>query len=419
MKAIEIYCNFIKKNLDNPSFAKKLINLGIGVAEKYVSYFGDRKVLASHRYLNEICMKYMRESLYNPERSAWVNIFTPTEIFHAMGVFPLFIEAYSSFMSGFFIEDVLIDKAEAAGISNTLCSFHKAFIGAGEYGILQKPKMAVTTSIICDANLNTFRYLAKKYDIPFYIIDVPSKSSENAVEYVKDQLVEIIQMSEDVFSQKFDIDKLGEIVKIENKTNEYRRKYLSYLSTKVCHSIMSFEMFMLFTSHVFMGRPETLKYYQKLLQDIKNAPERSKKGIFFIHLVPMWEPSFQQYFNLGENYDILGSDLNYDFIGKIDTSDPLKGIAEKLIGTTYNGDFAKISSHITKIIDIVKPDGIIQFCHWGCKQSIGTANLYKNILKEKGIPFLIVDGDIMDKRNNQEGQINTRLEAFLEILESR
>ena len=88
----------------------------------------------------------------------------------------------------------------------------------------------------------------------------------------------------------------------------------------------------------------------------------------------MWEPSFQQYF-IGENYDILGSDLNYDFIGKIDTSDPLKGIAEKLIGTTYNGDFAKISSHITKIIDIVKPDGIIQFCHWGCKQSIGTANL--------------------------------------------
>ena len=68
---------------------------------------------------------------------------------------------------------------------------------------------------------------------------------------------------------------------------------------------------------------------------------------------------------------------------------------------------------------MVKPDGIIQFCHWGCKQSIGIANLYKKIFKEKDIPFLTVDGDIMDKRNNQKGQIKTRLEAFLEILESR
>ncbi len=57
MKAVEIYCNFVKRNLDNPRFAKQLINLGIGVAEKYVSHFGDRRFPASHRYLNKICMK--------------------------------------------------------------------------------------------------------------------------------------------------------------------------------------------------------------------------------------------------------------------------------------------------------------------------------------------------------------------------
>lgn len=419
MRAIEIYCDFIRRNLDNPKFANKLINFGIGVVEKYVNYFGDKRLTTSQQYLSKICMKYMREPLYNSERSIWVNIFTPAEIFHSMGVFPLFIEAYSSFMSGFFIEDTLIDKAEVTGISNTLCSFHKTFIGAGEYGILQKPKMAITTSMICDGNLNTFRYLAKKYEIPFYIIDVPTKSSNDAIEYVKEQLVEVIKMSEEIFSQKFDIDKLRETVERENKTNEYRRKYLSCLSSKALNSIMSFEMFMLYTSHIFMGRPETLKFYQKLWQDIKNAPTRTKKGIFFIHLVPMWEPSFQYYFNLGENYDILGCDLNYDFIDKVDTTDPVRGIAEKLIKIPYNGDFEKISNHIIKIIDMVKPDGIVQFCHWGCKQSIGITNLYKKVFKEKGIPFLIVDGDIMDKRNNQEGQTKTRLEAFLEMLESR
>jgi benzoyl-CoA reductase/2-hydroxyglutaryl-CoA dehydratase subunit BcrC/BadD/HgdB len=118
-------------------------------------------------------LKNIKEPLSSPQNSAWVNIFAPNEFLHAMDIYSLFIEAYSSFMSGFLIEDALIDKAESAGISNTLCSFHKAFLGSGELNILKKPKMAITTSMVCDANINTFRYLSKKYDIPLYIIDIP------------------------------------------------------------------------------------------------------------------------------------------------------------------------------------------------------------------------------------------------------
>ena len=34
-----------------------------------------------------------------------------------------------------------------------------------------------------------------------------------------------------------------------------------------------------------------------------------------------------------------------------------------------------------------------------------------------GIPMLILDGDGIDRRNSHDGQIKTRLEAFLEILD--
>ena len=43
--------------------------------------------------------------------------------------------------------------------------------------------------------------------------------------------------------------------------------------------------------------------------------------------------------------------------------------------------------------------------------------LLKEAMKEEGIPMLILDGDGIDKRNNHDGQIKTRLEAFLEMLE--
>ena len=40
-------------------------------------------------------------------------------------------------------------------------------------------------------------------------------------------------------------------------------------------------------------------------------------------------------------------------------------------------------------------------------------------MQEKQIPTLILDGDGIDKRNSHDGQIKTRLEAFLEMLDEK
>ena len=66
----------------------------------------------------------------------------------------------------------------------------------------------------------------------------------------------------------------------------------------------------------------------------------------------------------------------------------------------------------------LKPDAVIQFCHWGCKQSSGGSLLLKEKMQEMEIPMLILDGDGIDRRNSHDGQIETRLEAFLEMLDT-
>ena len=42
----------------------------------------------------------------------------------------------------------------------------------------------------------------------------------------------------------------------------------------------------------------------------------------------------------------------------------------------------------------------------------------KELLKENNIPVLNLDGDAVDRRNSQEGQNKTRLEAFFEMLDN-
>ena len=61
------------------------------------------------------------------------------------------------------------------------------------------------------------------------------------------------------------------------------------------------------------------------------------------------------------------------------------------------------------------PDGIINFCHWGCKQAFGGSGILK-AADIGGVPFLNLDGDGIDARNSHDGQLKTRLEAFLEIV---
>lgn len=419
MDLVKTYLKLIRGNLEKPSKARRLIKYGLDVADKYVKFFPDRRLPESFRYLTRLCFKYMRAPMAFPQKSIWVNIFAPTEFFLAMDLKPLFIEAFSSFMSGFYIEDSLIDRAESSGITNTLCSYHKIFLGAGELGILKKPGMAVTTSMACDANINTFRYLALKYDIPLYVIDIPYEYNLDTVEYVKVQLMEMVQLTEKVFNRKLDVDRLREIVVCENRSRRLIKEYIENLRYKCLNTTMAQEMYMLFTSHVFMGLKETHDFYERLVKDIKKAPDRSGKGVFFIHLVPMFEKSFKKYMSFNGEFQLLSSDINCDFLGEMDSDDPFEAIARKMILNMYNGGFERRVKTVSDLVDRIKPDGVIQFCHWGCKQSAGGAGIYRDYFRKKGIPFLAVDGDAVDKRNNQEGQIKTRLEAFLEMLKRR
>jgi benzoyl-CoA reductase/2-hydroxyglutaryl-CoA dehydratase subunit BcrC/BadD/HgdB len=64
-------------------------------------------------------------------------------------------------------------------------------------------------------------------------------------------------------------------------------------------------------------------------------------------------------------------------------------------------------------------DGVINPCHWGCRQGTGARGLVTEGLKQIGVPVLNLEVDCADPRNFAEGQLKTRLEAFVEMLTSR
>lgn len=417
-KIIKAYSNLIKRELHKPELVRFLIRIGLEVAKLWVDHVVDKDAPESLKYLNRICFKFILEPLRDPNNSAFINLLAPTEILHSMDIYPLFIEAYSSFISGFYCEDAFIDKATVKGISDTLCSYHKTFLGALELSVLPKLKFAVTSSILCDGNSNTFRYIANRYKIPYYIIDIPYEYSEESVRYVVNQLKEMISIVEATTQKRFDIDRLREIIRLENRTKGYIRSYLESLKNHTMPNSISLEMYKLFVTHPYMGREETFRFFKILADDVVKYPDSGYR-IFWVHIMPYFSYPIQRYLNFNKDFKLIGCDLNFDYLEDMDEKKPLEAIARKLILNVNNGNFKRKIDNIKKLIIDLKVDGVIHFCQWGCKQSFGGFMLIKREIEKMGIPFLAIDGDAVDRRNNPEEQINTRLSAFFEVLTER
>lgn len=225
-------------------------------------------------------------------------------------------------------------------------------------------------------------------------------------------------MISDTMHMPFNEEKLKEVLRIENNSLKYRKSFYKNLKTKYFPNTLTFEMYKLFTSHVSLGRNETLRFYKMQAKDITHFNESHKKRILWVHLLPFYHDTLKEYFNLSKKYQLLTCDLSFDYMEELDLNTPYDSLAKKMILNQYNGNFETKAKNILKYAQELNADAVINFCHFGCKQSSGGTMLLKELLKKNNIPFLSIDGDGVDRRNTFDGQIKTRIEAFLEMIDN-
>jgi benzoyl-CoA reductase/2-hydroxyglutaryl-CoA dehydratase subunit BcrC/BadD/HgdB len=322
----------------------------------------------------------------------------------------------ASFLGGFGIEDWFINQSEAGGMAPTLCSYHKCFIGAVDSGLMPPAAAAVTTSTVCDGNVQTFRRAAAACRVPLTILDIPNEISPMAIAYVVEQLRHFIAELEDLCHRPFDRAALQAALDRENRSFAAYHRFLAAQRGRYYPSTLTIQMFNLFASHLAIGTPEILHFYEALERDVVSRPAFDGKTIFWIHLLPFYQETLKGYFNLSRDYQIQACDMNLDYNRPLNPARPLESLAKKMLGNIFVGPIERRIAAEKALITKTGADGVIEFCHWGCKQMAGGAGLMKEAFKAEGIPTLVIDGDGIDRRNSHDGQIKTRLEAFFEML---
>jgi benzoyl-CoA reductase/2-hydroxyglutaryl-CoA dehydratase subunit BcrC/BadD/HgdB len=417
MNVARTYGNVVRRQIaDKPKTASAMIRTGLYLESFRCAHFAEKKMPKAYRFLNSKAVGVVADALSHPETYAWTNIFAPTELLQTFGLSCVSVECLASYLSGFWLEDYFIDRAEAVGIASTLCSYHKNFIGAVESGVLPLPRLGVTTSVTCDGNIGTFRYMEQRFGVKNFILDIPQNWSPEAERYVVEQLRSLIQVLENATGKKYSEEALRETI---HRENESKAHFSSALKKRISHSYpntMTLVLFLLLATHLNIGSQWVLDFFRMLDEEIETYPPDTGKRLFWVHTTPYSQPTLQFYLNYNNKYSIVCDDFNLDYMEEMDETHPLEALARKMICNIYNGSFERKAQACVKYAKEFRCDAAVEFCHWGCKQSAGGAILLKEEMRKAGIPMLILHGDSVDRRNNHDGQIRTRFEAFLEML---
>jgi len=367
------------------------------------------------------------QKLYsNNHRLAWCGVCVPFDLLSAMGVTSCFVEFIGGMLASTGTAGPFLEAAEQAGFLTDGCGRQRAVIGATEKGMMPKPDFVIASSSPCTAGLATVEHLARSFDCPLFVINVPGDQSEGSVHYLAQQFQDMVGFVAEHTGQILDEDRLRQAMK---KTNEARAMALSVFdlakgvpSPSNGTDLKNFGLLL----PLFLGTQTGVDIAEAYQNEFAARRERGEGGVPSERLRLMWLQESIQYKQslvsmLRDEYRavIVVDELNDIYWEPIDLENPYTGLARRTIAFPFNGPAERRLKHITKLAQAYKVDGAINPCHWGCRQGTGSRGLVGAALKELDVPVVNLEVDCADSRNFSEGQLRTRLEAFVEVLESR
>jgi benzoyl-CoA reductase/2-hydroxyglutaryl-CoA dehydratase subunit BcrC/BadD/HgdB len=104
----------------------------------------------------------------------------------------------------------------------------------------------------------------------------------------------------------------------------------------------------------------------------------------------------------------------------IDENDFLGSMAEAYSRIYLNIGVDEMARNVITMIDKYATDGVIMHSNRSCKPySLGQYDIKKIIRQQRDVPVLVIEADMVDERSFAESQVDTRIDAFMEMLKNR
>jgi benzoyl-CoA reductase/2-hydroxyglutaryl-CoA dehydratase subunit BcrC/BadD/HgdB len=357
---------------------------------------------------------------------AWCGLAVPFNLLNAMGITSCFVEFVGAVLAATGTADPFLEEAEQAGFVGDTCGYHRTVMGAARKNIMPEPDFLIATTCPCSGGIAIMENLADLFNKDLFVLNVPQQDSEQNVAYLADQIRDMVKFVTRHTGESLDEGKLRQAVENTNRARKIMQDVYQLAQNVPSPTdgrlLSNFGLVM----PLFCGTEAAVEIAQAYKDEFTARVDNGIPGVPDEKLRLLWIQNRIQFNNplvelLEKEYraNIVSDELNDIFWDPIDPQDPYPGMARRAIAIPLNGSIQRRIGHLQKLARDYRLDGAINPCNWGCRQGTGARGLISDGLKEIGVPVLNLEVDCVDKRNFAEGQLRTRVEAFIEMLESR
>jgi benzoyl-CoA reductase subunit C len=345
----------------------------------------------------------------------WLCTYVPEEVILAAGALPIRITGYNQEME-------LEDGNAYLYINN--CSFSRSCLQLGlrkEYDFLD----GVVGGSTCDGARRLFDLWRHYLKPPFFqVLTVPRKSHERAHQLYYSQVEDFLHHLEEFMGFKITDEALLKAIAVMNESRALLKEL--YELRKLDEPLISGENTMEVLNCSFrMPKEQFNTYLKELIADLKKAGagHKAKARLMLIGSV-MTNPEFiKSIEELGVIVvtDELCTSTRYwsDPVVLEGAKNPLEAISRRYLSNFPCARMYPSTDRFDRIVKLAREarvDGIISETIRYCVPYAHDIPLLSDRLKSEGIPLLTLD---IEYGTSGSGQIRTRVQAFLEMVEGR
>jgi len=360
------------------------------------------------------------------EKVAWCGFTAPFDLLSAMGLTSCFVEFVGGMLAFTGLEGAFLEEAEQAGFVRDTCGYHRSVLGAARKGIMPVPDLLIATSSPCTGGLTLMENLARHFEKDLFVLNIPQEETEQGIQYLADQIRDMVAFVSDHTGEVLDKERLCRAVAHTNRVREILIEVYRLAgqvpSPADSRSLSNFGIVMpLFfgtEGGVNVARAFKADFTAKAAAGVSGVPNEKIRLLWIQNRIQFKNPLLKM---LENDYGavVVADELNTVPWDAIDPDDPFPGLARRAMAIPFNGQVTRRVRLLQKMAEEFRIDGAINPCHWGCRQGTGARGLITQGLKTIGVPVLNLEVDCVDSRNFSEGQLRTRLEAFMEMLDGR
>lgn len=411
------------------------------MAEDTLNKAQERPKVRAIKRMKEIMTEYYVEAKNARQMNkkvAWITSGGPVEPLIAMDVIPVYPENHGAMVGASHMGVDLCEKAEGMGYCRDLCSYARSDISAsivngGPIGGLPAPDFLVCCNNICGTVMKWYEVQARHYKVPLFIYDTPfchTEFAEEAKSYVRQQIMDYIAFLEKHTGKKFDTDRMMEVGKLSMEGQRLWQEVLDTAMNKPA-PLSAFDAFFFLALIVTLrGTQIAVDYYKDLLAEMKERAAQKIGSIPNEKYRLLWDnlPVWYKTRWLSEKFASEGACLVADtytsaWCGQLEylnENDFLGSMVEGYTRIYLNIGVDQMVKIVKKMIKKYDVDGFVMHSNRSCKPySLGQLDIMRMVQNDTGLPCLMIEADMVDERAFSESQIETRIDAFMELVKQR